>query len=61
MTRCCSVKSGVEATKPVQLDDAADAGEIAERGLRLGEDVDGAEFGGALAGRRHRRHGRDDR
>ncbi len=35
----------------VQLDDALDAAEIAaERSLRLGENVDGAEFGGTLAG-----------
>ena len=50
MTRCCSMKVGRGGDEAVELDDAADAGEIAaERGLGLGENVDGAEFGGALA------------
>ena len=50
-TRCCSVKSDVEATKTVIFTSLPDLFEVSERCLGLRQDVDGAEFG-RLPGRR---------
>ena len=49
MTRCGSVKSGVQLTKPVSLTMRLTLLEVAEGELELGEDVDGADAGGLLA------------
>ncbi len=48
-TRCCSVKSGVDATKTDDLHDARDLLEIPKGGLRLRQNIDRACFRGFLA------------
>src|SRR5579863_1044931 len=42
-------KVGCGCDEAAQADTAADAAEIAERGLRLGQDIDGAQPGRALS------------
>jgi hypothetical protein len=57
-TRCCSVKSGVEATKTVIFTIASIFSEIAERGLAWARMLTAQMFRRLLAVRRCRRRGR---